>query len=72
MSLHRLRDPVIGRARSLLRARLEAFHSSSHISSRCISRYNFSTERLFDFGFLLYGRSSWLKLVLISTLPVAC
>ncbi|XP_022960508.1 dihydrolipoyllysine-residue acetyltransferase component 1 of pyruvate dehydrogenase complex, mitochondrial isoform X1 [Cucurbita moschata] len=35
MSLYRLRDPVIGRARSLLRARLGAFHSSSPISSRC-------------------------------------
>ncbi|TYK11734.1 dihydrolipoyllysine-residue acetyltransferase component 1 of pyruvate dehydrogenase complex [Cucumis melo var. makuwa] len=50
MSLHRLRDPVIGRARSLLQARLGAFHSSSPISSRYISRYSTWNVQRFSAG----------------------
>ncbi|XP_050938787.1 dihydrolipoyllysine-residue acetyltransferase component 1 of pyruvate dehydrogenase complex, mitochondrial isoform X2 [Cucumis melo] len=50
MSLHRLRDPVIGRARSLLQARLGAFHPSSPISSRYISRYSTWNVQRFSAG----------------------
>ncbi|KAE8652227.1 dihydrolipoyllysine-residue acetyltransferase component 1 of pyruvate dehydrogenase complex, mitochondrial isoform X2 [Cucumis sativus] len=50
MSLHRLRDPVIVRARSLLHARLGAFHSSSPVSSRYISRYSTWNVQRFSVG----------------------
>lgn len=50
MLLQRLRDPVIGRARFLLQARLGAFHSSSPISSRYISRYSTWNVQRFSAG----------------------